>query len=264
MKIIKEYLNSPIAQIKKFGDNCHPDVRSELVRCHSQFRSAQPAIRELYIQQLRQWLVGRRGDLVKASLEELNVLIGRLRVMCMSADPTSVLLWSHYAEQHSGVAFEIDTEQLLRDNGIEKSMLEIKYCDELPPIYTRDSVERCMLFNEQLKLIDEEDKLHPYHAVKAKSWEYEAEWRAIAILESSNITGPKVTDIEIPVSAIRSVVLGVRFDQKHGESAKGSLTRALGALPGPIPVLHHAKTDSDSFKVDVPGFKGIELQRLTV
>lgn len=97
------------------------------------------------------------------SLEDndiFNEVIRQIGVFCLSEVNDSILMWSHYANEHKGICIGFDTG---------KSMFQlawqVKYQEEFPIIQRpKDSEE--ILLNKSL-------------LTKADCWSYEKEWRII-------------------------------------------------------------------------------------
>ena len=115
-------------------------------------------------------------------------------VCCFSETNLSMLMWSHYADNHKGVCIEFE----FPENSLEKSELsQVNYSNEFPK-FTFDDYRG---FSKQ----DVQNKIRQLITVKAKDWEYEKEWRLIH--DEKNTLYPKTLKI-------KSVLLSVRGDQK--------------------------------------------------
>jgi hypothetical protein len=123
------------------------------------------------------------------SIPDLSVS-KKIRVCSLSASKADIMLWSHYAGGHSGIAIEV---QLGDNNG---QLHKVRYVEQLkeinPSFETPDSTEI-------LKL-------------KSTHWEYEEEYRIISNEEHYDISGkitaiylgPRVSEV-IQKTIIRSV-----------------------------------------------------------
>ena len=113
-------------------------------------------------------------------------------VVCLSEVCDSILMWSHYAQNHKGVCFEF-TRAENNYLGDEERCSPVRYERHYPPIDLGQ-----MLINqdgETIRLM-----------MKTKSWEwaYEKEWRLIT----------DCGDKEYPLSwPISRVILGVRIEK---------------------------------------------------
>lgn len=130
-------------------------------------------------------LGGRGGGATKKpkDLSSLGEKAATLRVLSLSSDPSSVLLWSHYADSLSGICIEIDFA------GHEADVHKVDYMDNLKTLRSL-----------------EESKNAPEDLLKAKilPWEYEKEFRVIQDSNCYTATG-----------RIRGVLLGPRISNDN-------------------------------------------------
>lgn len=120
-----------------------------------------------------------------------------LRVTCFSENKDSILMWSHYADQHKGICIEY--------NMVDLPMIR----PFLQPVIYRNAV-----FN--LPILD---RLNQYSLiaaslVKCKTWEYEAEWRYTAFGAINNSS--TYCQLEKPIA----IYLGTRFDTNDDKLKK--------------------------------------------
>jgi hypothetical protein len=101
-----------------------------------------------------------------------------------------MLLWSYYAEGHSGIAVRFNTN---RNHlaAIPKNLpVEVKYANDFPVINYHESRT-----HEFLKSI---------FGTKSIAWKHEEEWRLV-LVEGSGY-------VHIPPKMINGVILGMRID----------------------------------------------------
>jgi hypothetical protein len=134
--------------------------------------------------------------------------VDKFGVVSFSEQPDNILLWSHYAQNHTGVCLEFGTE-----DAPTKDIHRVKY-EKTRPIYrpldanqnTPETMERVLL-------------------QKADFWRYEREWRYVSIIH-----GPGA--IEFPQTALKSIILGAAVTPTFE-----SILRALIATrSAPIPI----------------------------
>ncbi len=125
-------------------------------------------------------------DRTREILTEAN---RNIRISCFSERNDSILMWSHYANQHLGICIAYD----LLDEAQIRAFLQ-------PAVYSKDIFK--------LNTLDELNSVSHIMAslIKCEDWEYESEWRLTitskAIIEKKFIATP------IP----KAIYLGVRFD----------------------------------------------------
>lgn len=114
-----------------------------------------------------------------------------------------ILMWSHYAANHSGFCIGLDTDTLderFRDYASDNSrfvlLREVEYATQYPVIIPME-----------LKGEQEVDWLWKQICVKAKQWDYEKEFRYF-------LKGQADVALPIPRSAIKEVILGCQMPDK--------------------------------------------------
>jgi len=122
-----------------------------------------------------------------------EVRTSKYRIYCLSPNPENLLMWSHYANSHTGICIEFD---------LQKSMLftalKCRYKASYPSLKTYSKSTR--------------DLLAPL-LIKSDVWSYEKEYRFILsseideILENGHNLNPKGL-FTLPKGAISSIIVG--------------------------------------------------------
>jgi len=157
---------------------------------------------------------------------------GRMRrqhgVVCFAGGDNparNVLMWSHYASEHSGVCLQFDPARDLR---VFHLALSIKYCEMYPLITWIGNFHRSI--GESLL------RKHP-------RWEYEHEHR---------ITIPEQAERHLPFrpEALTGIILGCRAKRDVEETVRDLLSeRATRGMP---PVhLYFARQNSARYELDI-------------
>lgn len=146
-------------------------------------------------------------------------------IVSLSQAYDSILMWSHYSSQHTGIVIEIDINELALENKIVHSRYgEGNSSKPYPIIYTnnRKLAKDCgTTFNH----------LFDSYAVKAEQWSYEKEFRIIANLCDAS----EVLIGNDALRALQSSDYGFFFDYKDTdvELTKISLnSNAFVSQPG--------------------------------
>lgn len=131
-----------------------------------------------------------------------------LGILCLTARPDNLLMWSHYASECKGfvVGFDTTHEWFLnqRHNGRHYPLTPVSYTRRRPRRVTS------MFFR------------------KATEWRYEEEWRMLSpIHQCTRIGDGRVFVKRFPPEAIDCVLMGCRM----GESSRVELLRAVRDLP---------------------------------
>ncbi len=173
----------------------------------------------------------------------------RFRVLCLSENPKSVLMWGHYTQAHAGIVLGIDTDvsgfnQGMKSNGFEVLYSEDRSKTKLPlAFYQSPSVE---MFDLRGNLVNHPDQevesdgglVIPFSeyrrqveqaeinalSIKAKDWHYEQEVRYIYKLpehSSQLVFENKRHFVSIPPQALREIIFGFRADPNLVRSVVG-------------------------------------------
>lgn len=111
-------------------------------------------------------------QLIKENLADLKIICqdGKrlVGVTCFSEVPDSILMWSHYGQNHAGICLEYD---LLRMNE------ELNYSPV--PILYKNTFPALTQFDLQNPEASVEEIYVKSMLVKSKDWSYEKEWRVL-------------------------------------------------------------------------------------
>jgi hypothetical protein len=130
-------------------------------------------------------------------IEENNADI---RVCSFSEINNSLLLWSHYADNHKGICIEYDL--LKEDPSNINHLFPMIYCNNIYKLELFEKLTRIQKIGLTIN--------------KCKDWEYEKEWRVI-VIETDGLFPNKM-----PVPNPKAVYLGTRFSQNE-QSIKDKL-----------------------------------------
>ncbi|MCR8559233.1 DUF2971 domain-containing protein [Mucilaginibacter sp. BJC16-A38] len=145
-------------------------------------------------------------------VEETNK---NLRICSFSLYNSSLLLWSHYASEHKGIAVEydfIDTDQL-------RTFMQ--------PVIYRDKVHKVGIFEEYTVM-----QMIASSLIKSKDWEYEQEWRLTIFRQNDSF--PQKMTVPYP----KAIYLGTRFNS-NGKELRDKLFKI--AKQKKIPVFQMVK-----------------------
>lgn len=116
---------------------------------------------------------------IKGQYAELYHAFDKFRMACFTLTPFSILMWSHYADNHKGFCIEYETSDFSDDN-------KHIYSNLYPVIYTDKRVDLADIYIES-------DKKGNYNAeqiwaaykygflCKSIDWKYQKEWRLISL-----------------------------------------------------------------------------------
>jgi len=196
-----------------FKDN--PDVNADLVWRRLAVKD------HAYI-----WLDSANADSHKYReyKSQLDNAYPSLRLLCFSANKTSIPMWSHYAASHTGVCirFRINTVDLFTQVAM------VKYSNKSPIC--------------NIKTCSEEDLLRATILWKAKCWSYEHEWRLV-------IPNARNRYLHFPPQTLDGVIMGCRMDNEEKEE----LIRILIARNSTV-TLYEAIQSEESFSLRIAPF----------
>lgn len=177
------------------------------------FLSAQYALEAL---QQQRWKVGRLLELndpcdCQPALEKedgsfhdiskneyCKSLFDRIGITCFSVNVADPVLWSHYCENHKGIAFGFDPL-------LQQFVRKISYGDNRGII--NEKILRETFARSEVEALEKVIKVG--FTKKASSWAYEQEWRGFHFLSGCKMTGFHYFE-SIPQEKLRRVVLGYK------------------------------------------------------
>ena len=124
-------------------------------------------------------------------VEKINLDI---RICSFSTTKKSLLLWSHYANEHKGITIEYNFE----DTEIVTSFIQ--------PVIYRNKIEKIDFF-ENYSIM----KMVGSSLIKSKDWKYEKEWRLTIFRQKENF--PKKITVPKPIA----IYLGTKFNTNKKE-----------------------------------------------
>ncbi len=158
----------------------------------------------------------------------------RYRVYCLTTKSADTLMWSHYAQNHTGICLEFRCA-----NDVLSSALQVIYCETYPPLDLADEDPQAAL----LPLL-----------TKAKVWEYEEEYRLIAQEEAEALNRESLITknnfLLLPDAALASIIVGCVAPTATRDAVRDIVRRC-----GPSLDLKHA--------VRVPNHYSLTIQDMT-
>lgn len=139
-------------------------------------------------------------------------------MFCLSAVADNVLMWSHYAAEHSGLCLEFDGKSPIFE-------------EATPVTYSSERV--------RVNLIDSDYSQRTVLLTKSLDWHYEQEWR---LIEVGTSPGVRIW----PPEALTAVVLGARISE-----ADRARVMEWVARRSPKIAVRQASMSTKKFKVDI-------------
>lgn len=124
-------------------------------------------------------------------------MVSDYSVICLSASPDNILMWSHYGQQHQGILFKFESHNIITDKKLhDEVILKVEYQPgraKLPArLDNRSNEESHSVLMALIK-------------TKYKDWEYEQEYRIMVDYDHY---------FDIGASAIEEVILGLKCNWK--------------------------------------------------
>jgi Protein of unknown function (DUF2971) len=160
----------------------------------------------------------------------------KFRFLCFSACPDSILMWSHYGKNHTGMLFKFETDKFIFND------VEDKYSVE-------DIIHKVEYSNERVKLPPsisfKDDKIYtallPLCKRKHYDWAYEKEYRLLFRYDQSE----DKPYIDIASKSLEEVVLGMNCDSP----TEKKVIKLLGQQEFSHVILKRAKMHPDLFSL---------------
>jgi len=164
-----------------------------------------------------------------ARIEEyyLDLNYSRYGVFSLTPHKDNLLMWSHYAESHTGfcIGFDKDVIGSIQQNWIRRKRLlsleKITYARKVPKINFFNSMESDRWAKDLVKLL----------VTKSIDWKYEDEFRLLA-WDSTNMA------IDLSFDSISEIVLGCRISDDNREM----LLRTISEIGLKAPVIQASRS----------------------
>ena len=129
----------------------------------------------------------------------------RFRILCLTEVDDSVLMWSHYADQHKGVVLGFNTRTL--EDTYKRPLSRVRYETDFPRLIDIDKWLHSVVFGPSYEWKDP-DVARTLVLLKHADWAYEREWRWVWIAPTT--TTSLFDDFTIPSTALVSLGFGCR------------------------------------------------------
>jgi hypothetical protein len=145
-------------------------------------------------------------DYIKNLVTDFNRIVDGYGFYCATPDPTSNLMWSHYADSHYGFCIEFNAESLNPEKvTYQKSIPSIKISEVLTPHFTNKDPDEIS------------KKIWRALRIKLDEWSYENEYRCQLRdprLESIIRSGQNWAKAQYTLDNIKSVIFGFRMPEE--------------------------------------------------
>jgi len=146
-------------------------------------------------------------DLSETLNTEITAQLTRSRVFCLTERADNLLMWSHYANSHRGVAFKFRRLEQVDHRFLVAQ--PVRYSDEpVNFLGMQDYIDKLLGLAEHDLIPRIWDLAYRKHA----DWGYEREWRIHVALRQGEDSGPGYSDDEEPAELFEAIYLGCRME----------------------------------------------------
>ncbi len=168
----------------------------------------------------------------KKNIEES--IIDKIGICCFSKKNDNILMWSHYAQNHTGFVVEFITQQDHSNghNAVNKFLgFSVKYKDEMPII-------------DNITKPDFDNDIKPLFFTKSLDWQYEDEFRVLSVEYNHGIHC-------FDKMMISRVIIGAKMSNKHEIEIQEILQKMSKELSKDVPYVK-AKMLKGRYKLHIP------------
>jgi hypothetical protein len=105
---------------------------------------------------------------------QIRAVLARLKLLCLCEEPNNILMWAHYAQNHTGLVMEFSYIEKL--DSVWGAAKPVRYRKEMPCLVNEDNLVRLLSGEGSIAT---EELFEEAVFVKAIDWQYEKEWRLV-------------------------------------------------------------------------------------
>jgi hypothetical protein len=162
-----------------------------------------------------------------------------LRILCLTESNTNLLMWAHYADNHTGAAIRFRC--IPEKDSPLLAAVPVKYTNSAPYIGSLDEWIRHLTGQQK---IDYDAHFLKLVTTKSPHWEYEQEWRLINFAPKSESENLYLRDRFWP-EEIEAIYFGCRSSSSDIEEIRNSMHAELGHVE-----FYRAKTKQWEFGLE--------------
>jgi hypothetical protein len=176
---------------------------------------------------------------VDNACSEVRTNLDRVKVLCLTTQPDNMLMWSHYAQQHSGALVRL--ENVVRVDSPYCMAQQVTYASEMPRWMDEQELADLLSGRGQP---DQETLFCRLVLTKAHHWAYESEWRIFGGLIEA--VTKDFHDREFSAVEIESVIFGCRMSDDKREALRETALQV-----NPHVRFWEAKPNKSAFRMDI-------------
>lgn len=151
-------------------------------------------------------------DQLEQMVKQMHIKLGEvIGITCFSETPKNMLMWSHYANRHTGICVEYDFSRLF-STAANTLLFPVTYTNKRPlfPIDKLEIGADGKVKDGQTLPAGAVPEIIKALTVKSKVWEYEREWRHIVFTKDA-------PDRLIKLPIISKIILGINISPEDKE-----------------------------------------------
>jgi hypothetical protein len=148
-------------------------------------------------------------EILLSAVDRLNTMVfdeqlSNSKIFCVSDLPTSILMWSYYAQNHSGLVLRFNDDA--KNNLLEKKIRPVRYVDHMPALFDEESLSD---FLAGYGLVNPQQVRDNIIWTKSSHWAHEHERR---LFTDDPDVAPFV-DMPFGPEGLDAVIFGVRTSE---------------------------------------------------
>ncbi len=162
------------------------------------------------------------------------------RVFCVSVRNDNVVMWSHYAEEHEGVAFRLKCDDAL-DNRLLAARA-VEYTDQFLPFPSPQDYAKHLTGEQPIDMVALSWR---FAYMKHDDWAYEREWRVhMPLLDQP--AGDGYSIFEEDKQIFEAISLGCRMTEKDAAQIVAAVRKHL-----PKTKIYRAQKSTQAFSLEM-------------
>ena len=175
-------------------------------------------------------------DGIKQIREGLGKRVG---VECFTQSPTDILMWSYYADKHTGVCVEYDFSKLFTSCA-NSFLFPVNYSENRPLLDIQNLYDPVTQKVRNDRIVEAFPSVMKSWITKSKEWEREKEWRLITF----PIKSDSERLVKLPIAS--RIITGINITDENYR-----LVADIAKEKG-IPI-HRTRLKNDQYKIEVIG-----------
>lgn len=149
-----------------------------------------------------------------------------------------MLMWAHYAQDHTGVVIEVSYIEEGRYASTWGAAKPVRYAADMPLLADEEGLTRTLLGERRLATLEQfQDSVY----VKADAWAYEKEWRVFGGWENDKTT----EDTPFRANELTAIYLGCRMGDADRDAIKKTMAKKY-----PHAAVHNTSKSRKRFAVE--------------